>query len=400
MISVDEALARVLSAITPLPAEMVPLSAASGRTTAAPITARLFNPAFDVSAMDGYAVRAADVAPGATLEMIGMAQAGSGFSGTIGSGQCTRIFTGAPVPQGADAVVIQEHTHADGAAIHFEQTIAPRRNIRFKGDDFAIGDVLVPAGTSLTPARLALVAAGNVDTLSVATLPRVALLATGDELVLPGSTVGPDQIVASNSTGLSAFLAPYASTVTDLGIVRDDREVLGAALAAALDAAPDILVTTGGASVGDHDYVQDMLHANGVDIDFWRIAMRPGRPLMVGRRGRTLVFGLPGNPVSALVTARLFVVPALLALVGSAPPPSFFLPLAAPLPPNGPRRHFRRGRLISDPKRGTLVEPILQTDSGHLSSLADAEVLIEQREDCLGIPALNFAQVHTFYPKC
>ncbi|UYQ70589.1 molybdopterin molybdotransferase MoeA [Pelagibacterium flavum] len=384
MISVDEALERIVGAVGPLGSERVALAEAAGRVLAEDLRAKLFNPAFDVSAMDGYAVRAQDVRPGVTLRMIGASQAGAGFDGTVGPGQCARIFTGAPVPAGADAVIMQEETRAEGDAITFERDVAAGRSIRFRGEDFGQGDVLIAAGAVLDPRKIALVAAGNVAELAVSVRPRVALLATGDELVAPGGVVGPDQIVASNSVGLGAFFAGNGAQVRDLGIVADDRDVLGDALAGALADEPDILLTTGGASVGEHDFVQDMLKANGVDIDFWRIAMRPGKPLMFGRKGKTVVFGLPGNPVSALVTARIFVLPAVLKMMGGALPAPLYLPLADALPPNGPRRHFMRGRLVSERERGTMVEPIRQTDSGHLSSLAAADVLIVQSENCTG----------------
>ena len=384
MISVDEALERILTAVEPLESETVGLAEAAGRVLAGDVRAELFNPAFDVSAMDGYAVRAEDVRPATTLTMIGTSQAGAGFEGTVGPGQCTRIFTGAPVPAGANAVIMQEETRADGDAITFESDVAPGRSIRFRGEDFALGDVLVAAGAALDPRKIALAAAGNVASLSVSARPRLALLATGDELVAPGDAVGPDQIVASNSVGLGALFAEHGAKVSDLGIVVDDKALLGEALARALDDEPDILLTTGGASVGEHDFVQEMLKANGVDIDFWRIAMRPGKPLMFGRRGRTVVFGLPGNPVSALVTARIFVLPAVLKMMSGALPDPLYLPLADDLEPNGPRRHFLRGKLVSDAERGTLVVPIRQTDSGHLSSLASADVLIVQNENCAG----------------
>lgn len=396
MISVDEALARILADIPTLPIEAVTLADATGRTVARDIQAGLFNPAFDVSAMDGYAVRAEDVSPGKGLRMVGVSQAGAGFPGTVGPGECARIFTGAPVPEGADAVIMQEEASAEGDTISFSQGVEPGRSIRFRGDDFAQGDILVRAGTSLTPQNLTLVAAGNVDMVNVFSRPRIALLTTGDELVSPGSPVGPDQIVASNSVGLRALFSPYASAIADRGIVGDDRETLGMSLADALADEPDVLLTTGGASVGEHDLVQEMLKANGVEIDFWRIAMRPGKPLMFGRRGKTLVFGLPGNPVSALVTARIFVLPAVLAMAGATPPAPFYLPLGDTLPPNTGRRHFIRGRLIHDAEHGTMIEPVRQTDSGHLSSLASADALIVQMEHCPGKRRGEFVQVHRF----
>ncbi|WP_417581454.1 gephyrin-like molybdotransferase Glp [Pelagibacterium sp.] len=394
MISVDEALERILKSITVLGNERIPLAQSFGRTLGEDVRAHLSNPAFDVSAMDGYAVRANDVQPGVTLAMIGASQAGAGFAGTVGPGQCVRIFTGAPVPSGADAVIMQEEARAQEDAITFECDVAAGRSIRFQGDDFSDGDVLVATGLILDPRKIALAAAGNVADVTVARQPRVTLLATGNELVQPGSVVGPDQIVASNSVGLDAFFSGHGAAVSDYGIVADDKRVLGEALAKALDEKPDILLTTGGASVGEHDFVQEMLRTNGVDIDFWRIAMRPGKPLMFGRRGETIVFGLPGNPVSALVTARMFVLPAVLAMMGAKAPFPLYLPLANDIPPNGPRRHFLRGRLISDAAHGARVEPVRQTDSGHLSSLASADVLIVQNENCPGKSSGDIVATH------
>ncbi|WMT90469.1 gephyrin-like molybdotransferase Glp [Pelagibacterium sp. H642] len=394
MISVDEALARILSGVPALPAETLALPEAAARNLAEHVRARLFNPAFDVSAMDGYAVRAADVSPGTALRMIGASQAGAGFAGTVGSGECVRIFTGAPVPKGADAVIMQEEASAEGEAITFSKPVDPGRSIRFRGEDFAEGSILAPSGALLTPQRLALIAAGNVESVNVSTRPRIALLATGDELVPPGNPVGPDQIVSSNSVGLRALFEPHARAVTDHGIVGDDPDALKTVLDHVFASEPDVLMTTGGASVGEHDLVQDMLKASGVEIDFWRIAMRPGKPLMFGRRGKTMVFGLPGNPVSALVTARIFVLPAVLAMAGCSSPAPLYLPLADALPPNGPRRHFMRGRLLHDAEHGSRVEPIRQTDSGHLTSLASADALIVQDEHCAGKRAGDLVQVH------
>src|SRR6185312_2753520 len=225
--------------------------------------------------------------------------------------QCVRIFTGAPLPIGADAVVIQEEAEANGAEISFTVVPRPGDYVRRRGNVFAEGEVLLPAGTLLTPARLALAAAANRGTLTVARRPRIALLATGDELVPPGTPLGADQIVSSNSFGLAALLAPLSAEVVDLGIVRDDLQALEDVLGPMLDGGVDVIVTSGGASVGERDLVQQALRNLGVTLDFWQLAMRPGKPLMFGTRGRALVFGLPGNPVSALVTAGVAVVPAL-----------------------------------------------------------------------------------------
>src|SRR5690606_28710016 len=258
-------------------------------------------------------------------------------------------------------------------------------SVRPRGSDFAVGQELLAAGTRLTPMQIAVAAAANAPALSVARRPRVALLATGDELVLPGSFLGSDQIVASNSFGLAALLAPYADVVIDHGIVGDDAALLDARLEAVFADLPDIVITTGGASVGEHDLVQDALKARGVALDFWRINMRPGKPLMFGTLDGTLVFGLPGNPVSAMVTALVFIKPALRAWLGHAEPTHWRLPLAAPTPANTARRHFMRARLVHT-EDGPVVDPIAQTDSGHTSSLAAADLLIVQPEHDPGQP--------------
>jgi molybdopterin molybdotransferase len=388
MISVDEALARILALIPPPVAETVPLARASGRVLAAPLVARLSQPPFDASAMDGYAVRAADVRLGQPLRLIGVAQAGQRFAGMMTEGQCVRIFTGAPLPIGADAVVMQEDAVANGNEIRFTILPAIGQSVRSRGNDFADGRKLLPAGAVLTPARLSLAAAANCASISVTRRPRIAILATGDELVSPGTSPGPDQIIASNSFGLAPLFAPHAAEILDLGIVRDDRKALEAALLRAFDTGVDVLVTTGGASVGDRDFVQEALVDLGVKLDFWKIAMRPGKPLMFGTRGKTLIFGLPGNPVSAMVTGTVIVLPALRRLTGGADPLGhrLWLPLATALAANGPRRHFLRGHLIGSPS-GTMVSPIAQTDSGHTSSLAEADVLIVQTENDAGLPS-------------
>ena len=386
LLPVDDALKAILAHVPSVQVESVALSEAIGRVLAAPLVAQHDQPPFDASAMDGYAMRAADVADDVWLEVIGTSQAGAGFSGTVGAKQAVRIFTGAPVPPGADTVIMQEEAVREGDRVRFTTSARLGHSVRPKSNDFATGQVLLSVGTRLTPMQIAVSAAANAGTLSVARRPRIALIATGDELVLPGSALGPDQIVASNSFGLAAMLAPYAGTIADHGIIPDDVTRLRAELAAALDAEPDFLITTGGASVGEHDLVQDVLKELGVTLDFWRINMRPGKPLMFGTRGRTLVFGLPGNPVSAMVTALVFIKPALRAFLGHAEPAPWALPLAAPTPPNTARRHYLRARLVHTPT-GPMAEPIGQTDSGHTSSLAAADLLIIQPEHDPGRPA-------------
>ncbi len=386
LLPVDDALRAILRHVPPVLTETVPLREAVGRVLAEPLVAHHDQPPFDASAMDGYAMRAADVAEDAWLDVIGTSQAGAGFSGAIGAKQAVRIFTGAPVPPDADTVIMQEEAVREGDRVRFTAPARLGHSVRPKGNDFATGQVLLPLGTRLTPMQIAVAAAANAGTLSVARRPRIALVATGDELVLPGNPLGPDQIVASNSFGLAAMLAPYAETIADHGIIPDAVTRLRAELAAALDAEPDFLITTGGASVGEHDLVQDVFKELGVTLDFWRINMRPGKPLMFGTRGRTLVFGLPGNPVSAMVTALIFVKPALRAFLGHAEPARWALPLVAPTPPNTARRHYMRARLVHTPT-GPMAEPISQTDSGHTSSLASADLLIIQPEHDPGQPA-------------
>ncbi len=379
LLPVEEALRAILARVPAVSPETVPLGQALGRVLAAPVVASHDQPPFDASAMDGYAMRAADVTPEARLKVVGMSQAGAGFGGTLGPGEAVRIFTGAPVPEGADTVIMQEEAERVGDFVRFTAPARPGHSVRPKGNDFATGDLLLEAGQRLSPMQIAVAAAANCATLNVARRPRIGLVATGDELVLPGAPLGADQIVASNSFGLAAMLAPYAETVTDHGIIPDEAEVLRDRLATALADGPDILVTTGGASVGEHDLVQATLKELGVSLDFWRINMRPGKPLMFGSVGKTLVFGLPGNPVSAMVTAIVFVKPALRAWLGHAEPTPWRLPLSNPTPANTARRHFMRAQLLQTPG-GPQLAPISQTDSGHTSSLAHADMLIVQPE--------------------
>lgn len=398
LLPVEDAIAAILARVPAVQPETVPLAHANGRVLAQTLVATHDQPPFNASAMDGYAVRAADIVPGHRLTLIGTSQAGAGFSGSVAAGQCVRIFTGAPVPPGADAVIMQEEATANGNLVTFTEQPKPGRSIRAIGNDFATGDALIEAGARMGPMQLAVAAAANAPSLTVATRPRIALLATGDELVLPGSPLAPDQIVASNSFGLAPMLAPYAAEVIDHGIARDDRAALRTKLESIFAAEPDILITTGGASVGDHDIVQDVLLELGVTLDFWRINMRPGKPLMFGTRGKTLIFGLPGNPVSAMVTATVFIKPALRKWLGYAEQPSWRLPLAGPTPPNSARRHFMRAQLVHTPT-GPELMPISQTDSGHTSSLSNADMLIIQPEFDPGAQAgstVESIQIDTF----
>jgi molybdopterin molybdotransferase len=395
MISVEEALDRIFLQLDAPATETVPLAAAHRRVLAEPLLATHSQPPFDASAMDGYAVRAAEVVPGHRMRLAGTSQAGQRFAGMMEHGQCVRIFTGAPLPIGADSVIMQEQADADGNLVAFDVVPERGQNVRRQGNDFVRGQELIPGGTALTPAMLVLAAAANRPALTVTRRPRIAILATGDELVAPGMALGPDQIVASNSFGLAPLLAALAEEVVDLGIVADDRRALERALLDAFDRGVDVVVTSGGASVGARDHVQEVLVDLGVKLDFWKIAMRPGKPIMFGTRGATLIFGLPGNPVSAMVTAQVILRPALRQMTAHADPqwPLLGAELTAALPPNGPRRHYRRGRLGRAPGGQLAVTPVSETDSAHMSSLAHADALIVQPEDDPGTAAGSVVEV-------
>lgn len=398
MIDVDEAIDRILRLARPLPAQTVPLADAAGHYLTGPVTAHLDNPRFDVSAMDGYALRTQDRAD-KPFRLIGRSEAGSGFEGEVGPGESVRIFTGAPIPNGADAVVMQEKVEAEGDIVRLDAPPSVGQNIRKRGSDFAEGDVLIEAQTWLGPAGLALMAASGHETATVHRLPRISIISTGDELVPVGTWPGRDQIVASNALALTTLLRPIVSHIADLGIVKDDPAVLQETIERAL-ALSDVVITIGGASVGERDYVKPALEAAGVTLDFWKLKMRPGKPLMVGNLGDKLVFGLPGNPVSALVTARVAAIPALRALAGSPTPRdgTHRLPLTRDLPANGFRRHFLRARTV-ETADGLAVEPLLQTDSAHLTSLAAADCLIVQAEDDPGMPEGTLATLIELNPS-
>src|ERR1051326_5314644 len=311
MLSVDDALARILNAFEPLPAETVPLEQAAGRTLAEDVRARLTQPPHAMSAMDGYAVRSSDDGP---RRLIGSAPAGHPFAGKVGAGETVRIFTGGVVPDGADAVIIQENAKAEDERVSFSEAARPGRHIRQAGLDFRQGDVLARQGQVLGARDLALIAAGDVAAVSVARRPVIAFAATGDELSPPGAARKAGGIVASTGYGLSALIQEWGGQSRDLGIFRDDVNEI-ARLPERAEGA-DLLLTLGGASVGEHDLVQRALEPKGLKLDFWKIAMRPGKPLMFGQLGATPLLGLPGNPVSSLVCALLFLRPALAKMLG------------------------------------------------------------------------------------
>ncbi|MBS0644847.1 MAG: molybdopterin molybdotransferase MoeA [Proteobacteria bacterium] len=376
MISVEEARDRILSALRPTAAETVGLSAAWNRVLAAPVIARLTQPPADVSAMDGYALRAADGSLGAALRVIGAAPAGHPFDGRVGPGEAVRLFTGSVVPAGADAILLQEDATRDGDSLRVNEAVVLGRHIRRAGQDFAAGDTVVPAGRRLTARDIGLAAAANHPWLVVHRLPRVAILATGDEIALPGEPIPSGGIVSSNSHALAALVRAIGGEPAVLPVARDDE----AAIAAAADQlhGMDLLVTTGGASVGDHDLVIKALQARGMTLDFWQIAMRPGKPLLFGQLGLTPVVGLPGNPVSAMVCAILFLVPALARLGGlpPAPPPTTMALLGTPVKANDRRADHLRATIESDSQGRLIVTPFPVQDSAMLRRLALADALV------------------------
>ncbi len=372
MISVAEAVDRILALATPLGTEAVPLAQAAGRVMMAPVVATRAQPPFAASAMDGYAIAASEAQPGARLRVVGTARAGERFGAAVGPGAAVRIFTGAPLPDGTDHVVIQEDVDVDGDTITLREVGGT--NVRPAGADFAAGARL-EAPRRLRPVDLALMAAMNVAEVTVARRPEVALIATGDELVMPGSTPGPDQIIASNVFALKAMAEAEGARTRLLPIARDSLDSLETVLELAEGA--DVVVTIGGASVGDHDLVARATAARGFAPAFWKIAMRPGKPLMAGRIGGALMLGLPGNPVSAIVCGHVFLLPALRALQGltDVAPRPVPARLGAAVAENGPRAHYMRATL----RPGTplpVATPYASQDSALLSLLAEAGALV------------------------
>ena len=381
MLSVAEALARITAAFAPLPAETVGLTEALGRVLAEDVAARVTQPPNDVSAMDGYAVRTADVAQAsadapARLEVIGRAPAGGAFEGAVGPGQAVRIFTGAPVPTGADAIVIQEDTERDGDIVVVKESAAAGEYVRPAGLDFRAGAVGLTAGRLLSARDVGLAAAMDRPWLQVHRRPRVALLATGDEVVLPGDPRGANQIVSSNGFSLAAFVQACGGQPIHLGIAPDDTAALKTLVEGARGA--DLLVTTGGVSVGEHDLIREALGEQGLEMDFWRIAMRPGKPLLFGRIGATPILGLPGNPVSSLVCATLFLRPAIAVMLGretEAMAPETAI-LGTPLGANDRRQDYLRARLETDAQGRRRALPFARQDSAMLATLAQADCLV------------------------
>lgn len=377
MIPVAEAISRITGAFEPLPGETVSLAEACGRVLAEDILARTTQPPFDVSAMDGYAVHADDVEDvPKTLKQIGNVPAGQHFEGDVGRGETVRIFTGSRIPSGADTIVIQENTKAEGDQITISVSPKKAQFIRPAGLDFSAGDIGLKAGQLLTPRAIGFAASMNHSWLTVRRKPRVAILATGDEIVMPGAPIGPNQIVSSNSHALAAAVQIYGGEPFSLGIAPDDRQGLKAMAAGARGA--DILVTTGGASVGDHDLVQSVLGEIGLELDFWKIAMRPGKPLIFGSIGDTRVLGLPGNPVSALVCALIFLRPAIGRMLGLTDDAATEMTarIDRALAANDERQDYLRATLRADDGGELLASPFERQDSSMISLLAKSEALI------------------------
>ncbi len=402
MISVEEALAKVTAGFKPLSLETISIDQALGRALGEDVASRMTHPPTAVSAMDGFAVRTADIATvPCELTQIGVSQAGSGFDGTVKTGQTARIFTGAPLPEGADTIVIQENTETDGTTIRVLETATLGRFVRPAGLDFKAGDVLLKKGKILTARDIGLLASMNVPWVQVHRKPRIAVLSTGDELVMPGDPVGPDQIINSNSLAQLAYIRAMGGEPVNLGIARDNEQSLRDHLAGAKGA--DLLITIGGASVGDYDLVQSVMREQGLDLGFYKIAMRPGKPLIFGRLGDVPVLGLPGNPVSAGVTSALFLRAAMDIMLGLNPKERVLetVLLGADLPANDRREDYLRAQLRPDANGVLTAFPFSGQDSSMMARLAHADCLIvrpphaeaTRTGDPVRILKLNFGRI-------
>jgi molybdopterin molybdotransferase len=379
LMPVAEALSRVLADAEPLPAQSVPLTDAHGRVLTADVAALRTHPPADVSAMDGYAVRAVDVASiPARLKLVGEVAAGHPFNGIVGAGEAARIFTGGLLPPGSDTIVIQEHASREGDVIVVTASAAKGRHVRIEGLDFRRGAVLLAKGRRLSDRDLALAAAMNHPRLSVHRRPRLAVLATGDELVMPGSSPAAGEIVYSNGYATMAMASREGCEMIDLGIVPDRLQETVEAVRRAKDQGADVLTTSGGASVGDYDLVRNALANEGLVLSFWKVALRPGRPMLHGRLGGMHVLGLPGNPVSAYVCSLLFLVPLIRRLAGRSDVEPVLEPalLGCDLPANDERADYLRARLALDPAGVPIAMPAAVQDSSMLTPLAAADCLL------------------------
>jgi molybdopterin molybdotransferase len=372
---VEEAKAQILAGASPLAVEKVAIGSAHGRVLARDLAARRDQPPFDASAMDGYAVNSGHAEVGSKLKIIGVSSAGHGFKRALGPSHAVRIFTGAPVPARADAILIQENATEEDGAVLVKSSVMPGQHIRPRGLDFRKGDILLHAGQRLSARDIGLAAAMNLAQLPVCRKPLVALLATGDELVEPGQRPTADQISSSNTLALAAFVEWAGGQPLLLGTVKDSVREIRAAIRRAR--AADVLITSGGASVGEHDLVRQALGEEGISLAFWKIAMRPGKPLMFARRKKQRIIGLPGNPVSALVCARVFIKPLLHRLLGIvSEDPILLASLAAPMRANDERQEYARGRLKKGQDGSLSVVPFPAQDSSMLAVLARADCLI------------------------
>ena len=403
MITVEEALKRVLASAeeTPLEEEKVALEGAYGRVLARDLKALRTQPPFSNSAMDGYALRAADTAsPPAILTVVGESAAGRAFDRAIDPGEAVRIFTGAPIPDGADAIAIQEDVNREGDRIRLSAAVPAGDNLRVAGMDFRIGEPLIPAGRLLTPRDVALAAAANHTALPVRRRARVAILATGDELVAPGGSLGPAQIIASNNFAVAGVVEACGGVAIDLGIAADELQALNTSLNRAREVQADVLVTLGGVSVGDHDLVQQALVSAGMELGFWRIAMRPGKPLMHGRLGAMRVLGLPGNPTSSMVCSILFLRPLLRALHGEPDAGADLSQparLAVDLRANGVRQDYMRASLGHGAEGILVATPAAEQDSSLVKTMARANGLIVRPPQAAPAKAGGLCRVIPFH---
>jgi len=403
LMAVGEALERVLASVAaPTEREAVALAEAYGRTLASDVVSRRIQPPFANSAMDGYALRAADAArTPARLTVVGESAAGRPFGRRLGPGEAARIFTGAPLPEGADAVAMQETTRREGATVILEAPVALGDHVRAPGGDFDAGEIVLRAGRRLSARDVALAAAADHPTLVVHRCPRVAILASGDELVAPGAALGPAQIVSSNTFAVAGIVVAAGGAPIDLGIAADDSKALVESLSQAIAQRADVLVTLGGASVGDRDLTQQALVDAGMELGFWRVGMRPGKPLIHGRLGATIVLGLPGNPTSSTLCAVLFLQPLIRALLGdpdAGADPSEPARLALALPANGPRRDYMRATLARDASGLDLATPIANQDASLVQAFARADALLVREPNALGAAAGEMCRIIRLAP--